>query len=187
VVGLAETSSVVLACVVLGGCAAAATSSLVAAPQRERVIETRRASGPSSDEKYRDRPFEPRGGVVILGPEGRLIVMQLWEGTASPESACPSGLPATSGSTFRDVATLHVMPSPGPKAPSKANGYRFDEDTFAVFSGRLFERNLRVSGVRLPAKLEGGTTISVPVGVTDVSGTSVYEGRVRMFVCDLSK
>jgi hypothetical protein len=88
---------------------------------------------------------------------------------------------------WRDVATLHVMPSPGPNAPARANGYRFDADTFAVFSGRLFERNLRVSGVRLPAKVEAGTTITVPVGVTDVSGTSVYEGRVRMFVCDLSK
>ena len=171
----------------MGGCASAGAPLAIG---RERP-PTRAAS--DSDQPRaaiatpHERPFEPKGGVVILGPEGRVIVMQLWEGNARPESACPSGLPALSPSTFRDVATLHVMPSPGASAPSKANGYRFGEDTFAAFSGRLFEQNLHVTGVKLPSKLEGGTTIVVPVDVSDVGGSSVYGGRVRISVCDLSK
>jgi hypothetical protein len=183
----------VLASVLLGGCAMA--PSAVERPNaRARESRESRESRETGERLVveplsgtRETPFEPRGGVVILGPEGRVIVMQLWEGAAAPESGCPSGLPEMPPSTWRDVATLHVMPVPGPSAPSRANGYRFDEDTFAAFSGRLFEQKLNVIGVKLPAKLEGGTTIVVPVGLTDVAGASVYEGRVRVFVCDLSK
>lgn len=109
--------------------------------------------------------------------------MQLWEGPARPESGCPSGVHAGSS----EHATLHVMPRPGPEAPSRANGYRFDGEKFAVFTGRLFEQNLNVTGVKLPPRLEGGKTIQVPVDVRDLDGRAVYDGRLPVLVCDLSK
>lgn len=125
-----------------------------------------------------DRPFSPRAGVVVLGANGVLVAIRLWEGDASAASVCVSGLDASTGGR----AALSLMPNVDGPLP-QASGYPLDDRTTALFDGRLQHRRVAKVRAKLPAKIASGSTTRMHFDIRDESGVSAYAGDVEVLFC----
>lgn len=165
------------ALVLVSLCAACAPPTTASATLRSAELK----SAPPLLPEDADRPFAPRAGVAVLGANGVLVAMRLWEGETSPASVCVSGLDAST----RGRAALALMPNVDGPLP-QASGYQLDDRTAALFDGRLQGRRVAKVRARLPAKIATGSTTRMRFDIRDDSGRAVYAGDVDVLFCDPS-
>jgi hypothetical protein len=113
-----------------------------------------------------ERPFSPKTGMALVGANGGLVAVRLWENDAI---ACTSAVDHSAG------AVLSLTPN--------VEGYRLDDRAAVLFDTRSQERRVVKVRAKVPPKIIAGTSTRMHFDIRDDGGAAVFDGDVEVLFC----